>query len=59
MTVLYIIAIAIMSLSLLWSAFKTVALTWEQEAGGAVGSLLAFIFNGLIMFLLFDGLLNR
>lgn len=59
MTVLYIIAIALMILSLVWSGFKSIALVWHQEAGGATGAFLAFLFNGLITYLLFDGLLNR
>lgn len=58
MTVLYIIAILVMSFAVLWSGFITFKSIWDNKAANALGAFLACGFNVLILFLLIDGLRN-
>lgn len=57
MTVLYIIAIMVMSFAVVWSGFVTIYSIWKQKAAAAIGTFIAFLFNSLITFLLLAAVL--
>ncbi len=56
MFTLYLIVLIVAVLASILSGGNTIRLIWKQDAGSALGAFIAFGFNCLTTFVLFDAI---